>query len=527
MSSLGRRFGALAAAVAVVAAAPGCGGSSGPPPASGLARAVPPNAALYADAVVHPTGPLKASLEASLGKLLGTHDPGGYLVSKLDRALRADHLSFARDIEPWLGERAGVFLTSFGSNPNGAVLIQTTDRSAALATLGRAATAGGRKPHRSSYHGVRLASAGDTAYAAVGDLAVAGSRAGVEAAIDAWKRSSLADSGAYRTSVAAAPADRVLTVWANPSKVLGALAAAGTVSPAAVKGVRREAGAVLRAPIALWGDATSDYLALEASFAQAPGTSGGPSLIGDFPSDSWLAFGFHESAQAAGAGQRGTNGGTALGIPGSAELQRALRGAGIDTGNLARWLGDISGFVRGSSIYGLGGALVISSRDRAASARTLAELRSAFARDADVVTERLGPGGPGFSVTPPGAPVEIVFTQRDGKVIIGLGQASIADALSSQQGLAESPAFKSAAAALGGLEPSLYLDFQPVARLFEVPGVINDPRFEQIKPYLDRLDYLIAGAGSDRGRALVRIALGVRAAGSGSGTFAAARSAAP
>jgi hypothetical protein len=61
------------------------------------------------------------------------------------------------------------------------------------------------------------------------------------------------------------------------------------------------------------------------------------------------------------------------------------------------------------------------------------------------------------------------------------------------------------------------------ARLFELPGVIQDPRFEQIKPYLERLDYPIAGGGSSRGRGLLRLALGVRAAGSGSGAFAAIR----
>jgi len=166
---------------------------------------------------------------------------------------------------------------------------------------------------------------------------------------------------------------------------------------------------------------------------------------------------------------------------------------------------------------------VIKSRDRAASAKTLDQLEAAFERDVDVVTRPLGAGRTGFTVTPAGTPIQIVFVQRDGKVVIALGQNSVADALGAGGKLADSPAFKSAADSLGGLAPSFYIDFQPIARLLELPGVIQDPRFEQIKPYLERLDYLIAGGGSSGDRALLRIALGVRAAGSGSGSFAAAR----
>jgi hypothetical protein len=309
----------------------------------------------------------------------------------------------------------------------------------------------------------------------------------------------------------------------NPSRIIDALVADGEVTASEAGQVHDELGSVLGSPIAAWGDAARDYLALEASFARPSGASAGSSLIGGFPADSWLAFGVHETGGGAAAGLRSTKTGAALGVRGSAAIQRAFAAAGIDARNLGRWVGDVSGFLSGSSILDLGGALVIQSRDQSASAKTLDQLRAAFEADVDVETRPLGGGETGFTVTPAGAPLQIVFTQRDGKFVVALGRDSVGDALAAPDKLSDSAAFESATDSLAGLTPSFYLDFQPIASLFQLPGVIEDPRFEQIKPYLERLDYVIAGSGSSGGRGLLRIALGVRAAGSGSGSFAALR----
>ena len=327
MRSLRRALAAATAAAALAAAAAGCGSSSNPSASPGPATAVPPNAALYADAIVHPQGDIKSALESSLSKLLGTDDPGGFIVAKLDQTLRSDHLTYSRDVEPSLGERAGIYLRSFGSNPIGAVVLETTDPKAALATLRKAALRSGDEIHEETHRGVTVEVAADDTFAAVGDLAVSGPRAGVEAAIDASKGSSLADSPGYAKSLDAAPADRVLTVWVDPSRMLDALTSDGELSAVEAARLRAVGGAFLGSPIAAWGEAAKGYLALEASFARPPGSSGGPSLIESFPGDSWLAFGFHESTGGAGLGLRSTKAGAALGFPGSAELKRALGAA--------------------------------------------------------------------------------------------------------------------------------------------------------------------------------------------------------
>jgi hypothetical protein len=166
----------VAASVVLAGAVGGCGGGSGSPPTSPLASLVPPSAAVFLDAAVRPQGTLKSSLEASLSKLLGTEDPGGYLTAKLDHALRRSGLTYSRDIEPWLGERAGIFVQSFGPPTKAAALIETTDAGATLATLRKAALAASHRPHPGRYRGVDVEIAADGSYAAVGRVVAVGRR---------------------------------------------------------------------------------------------------------------------------------------------------------------------------------------------------------------------------------------------------------------------------------------------------------------------------------------------------------------
>ena len=517
-----RAIAALALAVTALSLG-ACGGDGGSAPsASDPATAVPANAPLFVQAAVRPRGDLEAALHSSLGKLLGTGDPGAKIVAGFDRTNRESHLTYERDLRPWLGERAAIFVRSFKADPVG--VAETTDPKTAIASFRKAAVADGHTPHAASYRGVRIEQAGGDSFATVGNLVALGPKSGVEAAIDATKGPSLADSEQYASSVSDVPADNVFTAWADPKRVIDALVRAGQLPSGAATRLRSQLGALATHPVVLWGDASPSYLAVEASAASSPAaaTQQSPSLLGGLPGDSWLAFAVHETAERAKHGL-GASSAASFGIP-SARLLRPLARLGLDPATLAKWVGDVSGFLRGESILGLGGALVAETRDPAASARTLARIEAALRRDRDVVVQPLGGGRTGFSMTPRGAPIQIVFTQRDGKVVVGLGQDSVRAALNPPRALSGSAAFKSAAGALGsGLSPELYVDFQPLASLFEIPGVITDPQFQQVKPYLERLDYLVAGAGESGGRALFRIALGVRRGGrSGSGQISGA-----
>src|SRR3954447_16144328 len=113
---------AAAAAVVVVALlASGAFSSAG----SGRdpAKAVPPSAAVYAYAELHPGGEAGASMRHVVGHVLGDgDDPGPMLRSLADAALGRVGLSYDRDIAPWVGSRLGVVVAPLRPPVEGGVV---------------------------------------------------------------------------------------------------------------------------------------------------------------------------------------------------------------------------------------------------------------------------------------------------------------------------------------------------------------------------------------------------------------------
>src|SRR4051794_38120626 len=105
----------LAVAVAVVVG--GCGSSSSSSGGSGTdpASLMPATTPLYLEMTVRPTGDLKDQMDALASKILRTDDPGAKITSLIDKAIQEQTPgeSYAKDIEPWLGEKAGMGLSDF------------------------------------------------------------------------------------------------------------------------------------------------------------------------------------------------------------------------------------------------------------------------------------------------------------------------------------------------------------------------------------------------------------------------------
>jgi uncharacterized protein DUF3352 len=529
-----RLLAALAALAAVLVLA-ACGSSdssstpaAGPDPAS----AVPADSVLYAEAAVRPQGAQSDAVEGVLSKLLGTSDAGGAVSAQVDKLLQSEHteLTYAHDIAPWLGSRAAIFFSKLasGNASDGAIVVATTDPQAASQTAAKAAAEAphSQPVHDASYHGVSYSTQGSGAFGVVGDFLVAGTEAGFRAVVDTVNGGKqLASSDAYASAVAPAPDDRLATVWVDPRAIVQAVVKDGSLSANGLNFAQLLQKAPLE-PVVGWADATPSSIGLELSTPAPRGASTGQSLVSGFPADSWLAFGAHGIGQGLAQGLASLNSLPAEAFGGrspAAALQRVKRLTGLDLPSFAKWLDDVSGFVAGSSIFTLGGAVVLGSHDQPASTATLAEIERILRRDVDLTVSPLGNGQSGFSVRPQGAPVEIVVQQRDGKVVAGLGPNSVDQALKPDSTLASNSAFKSAESVLGeGLAPSFYLDFAPIASFIQLQG--NNPQIEQARPYLDRLDYLIAGSGVDNGRLLSRLVLGVRdGSGSASDVTAAVR----
>src|SRR5688572_27185718 len=102
----------------------GDGGDGGDP-----ATIAPADAALYADAVVRPEGDQKERANAFLSKALDDDDPGARIERLIDRGFKdsGEDATFADDIEPWLGERAAVFVTGYEDDPPAVVAVSSDD----------------------------------------------------------------------------------------------------------------------------------------------------------------------------------------------------------------------------------------------------------------------------------------------------------------------------------------------------------------------------------------------------------------
>ena len=266
--------------------------------------------------------------------------------------------------------------------------------------------------------------------------------------------------------------------------------------------------AVLGEPAVATVSATSDELTLQASAAAGAAPAAAESLLlRDFPEDAWLAFAVPDVRQAYGRLLDQFQAG-----PGSIAPQLD-GGLGVELADqVTRWAGDLGGFVAGTSLFGLGGALVVETNDQDASARTLDQIRRALGREPGLSVEPLTDADEeGFSLRPAGFPISFQVVQRDDKVVAGLAD-SVEDVLSPSSTLGDSDAFNSATDALGDdFAPAAFVDFVPLLQLVEsFPQAQSDPDYRSAKRYLDHLDYFVLGGRRDQDRAELKMVLGLR-----------------
>jgi Protein of unknown function (DUF3352) len=351
---------ALAALAATLAGAlAGCGGSSTGTSAD-PASVAPASAPVYVGAVVRPGGSLQSDALAAARKLTGRREPYGRLLGVLQTP-GSPTLDYSRDVAPWLGPNAGLFLTSLGSSEalagllqqgltgggsggaewpfgpggagasagagaQGAIVLDTSDLAKARSFVASAASHASAYP--SSYRGVayELTSGGD-AFAVVDRFVVLGTAAGVRAVIDTTKGgASLQSDSTYANLQSLAPSGVLAHVYANPAALSPSGGpGAGTGATGGARASSQSPPALLQAlggerPLNVSLVPSASSIALDADVGGAPtGTAGGQGgsgglvaaaaagnrALGELPGESWLAAGVGNVGGAAGGGLRG------------------------------------------------------------------------------------------------------------------------------------------------------------------------------------------------------------------------------
>ncbi|MFN2612314.1 MAG: DUF3352 domain-containing protein [Solirubrobacterales bacterium] len=492
---------AALAAAAITASGCGSGGDEGPDP--GVAEIAPANASLYADAVLRPEGDQKAKLEDFLSAVLDTSDPGAKITDLIDQAFRKDgeDKTFADDVDPWLGDRGGVFTVGFQDNPPAVAAVEASDPDAGVRLL----ESESKSTTDKDYNGVayEIDENGD-AFGAIGDFVAQGDETAFKAAIDASKGDSLADSERFNKAIGDVPSDALASTYLDLHGLIEQTAVERNVP----KNIVDEIVSKLGIGDSLVASASAGDKSLGLDLGGLPeSTADAPSeLLAGLPSDAWLAVG---------AGNVGGRVNSLLktigeaGIPGVTGDTIALgieQQAGLDLrADITDWLGDAAVFVRGTDPSNLDGALVLESKDDAAAAQAMNDLRDAVQQQGRGSPKplELGSGGNGFTLEDPAFAQPLNFVQQNGKVVIGYGDAATQAALSPSKTLAKAPGFTAASGSIGGGGPQFYVSApEAVDLLAKDPNAKADPSFAKILPYLQRLAYITAG-GAEGGLKIV------------------------
>jgi hypothetical protein len=526
-SFLPRLVSALAVFAVVAIPIAGCGDSSSSSGSSGNAGAdpaafLPASAPVYVEAQVQPTGDLKANATTVAGKILRTADPGGKIVGLIDDGLKDDGASYAQDIAPWLGQRVGLAVTGLGAggkDPDVVAAFASKDDGAAQKFVDSRKGGSDRE-----YRGVkyRYKADDDLAAAVVDHAVVVGTERGFKSAIDARSGGTLASSATFKKARATMGTDGLGFIYADPGRLFDLAAGAASGKAPGVNAAQLKmfkgllTGSGLQS-VAAKLDVASNALRIDIAAIGIKAKTGGgdgPGAAAAVPAGSWLSVGVGDvgGTVTKAIGALGDSGATG-GLDPATLLQGLQSQLGIDVQkDLLSWMGDAALFVRGTSMDDLGGALVVKSKDPAASRKAIGTLRKLLA-SLNVKTVALSGAGSsdaeGFSVDVGGpAAGGIQVAAKDDKFVVAYGKDALADALGASSTLGDSEPFKTAAGLLDGAKPSLFLDTPQVVKLLSsLAG--DDKDFLKAKPTLDVFGPAAAGLSSEGDVTRLKVAVSV------------------
>jgi uncharacterized protein DUF3352 len=486
-----------AAALAISA----CGGSGGGVSDDDPASLAPADSPVYVQATVRPKGKLKSDVESLASTVSGLADPTGKLIELIDRSeadetfLNGGHPTFAKDIEPWLGARGGVFLEGFSGDPAYAYVQQTTDPGATQKFIDDSKQQGDSEH---TYEGVDYLVDGDdeTAAGVVSNFFVLGSEAGFKHAVGVSKGDdSLGDQSGFTDSLDGASSGSIADAYIDLEKAGEEIR---SQDPDNAKAVESSVGDLSGKTILASLVPSSDSLELDATtnLDQNFISTDLEKLIGGFPSDSLAAVGIPDLG---GQIERTIDQLEQAGVEGITRdaIDKQLSQAGLSLDDITSALGDLGIFAEGTNQASLQGAGVVTSGDSEAVQKLIKQLSSLVLLSGQSGASE-APIGTGFELRNPAeiGRQPLIVTTQNGKIAIGYGEQATEQSLSGGgPTLADDPTFKQAVSALGGTGVSGYVSLPKVFQLADSLGSLTDPDYQQARPYLERLSYLIFGSG--------------------------------
>jgi hypothetical protein len=509
----------LIAALAALFAA-GCGGGgddggSGTDPAA----AAPPKAPVFIEFTVRPEGETKQNLDALAKKIAGIDNLGDLIVTELESSASEDgeELDFDKEVEPWLGERGGLFLREYeGDDFEGyGAAVQTEDEDEAREFIDKQAEAGDEEVTDGSYEGVDFKVQEDETTVGVFDglLVFAEDEATFKSMVDASDGESLGAEANYTDAVADVPDESVADVYVDSGALIeesGDEMDSDTELFLDTLGIEpEEATAVAslvpgsnQVEIDLSTDLSGDH----------PPSGDASELLETLPATSVAAF---ASADFGKRFEEGIDEIDEEGIPGQVppnQLKKTLKQAGIDLDSITSSIGDVGGYLTGNSERSLGGAVVLETEDADQAKATVSNiglfLRSSGTPGITKVTE----GASGFSIRSPELGRQpVVVAAKGSRIAIGYGLApTLSSFQEANKTLADAPAYQDALDALGGTPVAMYVDGPAALKLAKALVPPGEEEFEAAEEYLRKIDYLALGSEASGDLATAKLIVGLK-----------------
>ncbi|HEX5375305.1 MAG TPA: DUF3352 domain-containing protein [Solirubrobacterales bacterium] len=509
--------------LAATAAVAGCGGDGGS--SSDAAGFAAPGSLVFVEAELRPTGEMKADVDEIAGTVAGADSLGDLIVSELESSAseEGEPVDFAKEVEPWLGEKAGVAfqeLDEDGDPSDPVIAVETTDATATQEFIDDQAAQSSDSFEDGSYEGIdfKVGGSDDNGVGVIDDfLVIAEGKKGFKAAVDAVGGDSLADEARFADAISAASDGSFADIYVDVGGLLEAsddeidpqareILESSGIDPSEATAV----ASVIPGSGQIQVDVSSDLGGEEAPSGDAS------ELIGSLPADSFAAVGATEFGDqlTEAIDELDKTGIPDQGVPPN-QLKNTLKEAGVDLDEIAESLEDAAVFARGSSESSLAGALVLTS-DSGEAAKAVANLGDLL-RDVGTpgVTAVSSNGASGFSVRSSElGDKPLVVVSKGHRVAIGYSLAPALDGLDAESGstLSGQASYEAAVSALGGTPISAFADGPGALRLAESMIKPSDDDFEdfqEAKPYLRHVEYVGMGSGSDGDLATAKLIVGL------------------
>ncbi len=515
-----RPFFAALAAAALIAIPAGCGGDSS---GSKVAELAPAGTPVFVEGALRPSGELKSNADAVAMRVAGIDNLGDYVVEKLESSARDDGepFDYAKEVEPWLGERAGVFFENLeGSDlTDYAAIVETTDGAAARSFVDARAKASKEAHKTGAYKGNEYTT--DTqdytpVVGVVGDfLVIAEDVDAFESAVDASQGDSLVDEDTFSNAISAASDGSLADVYVDVGKLIEQ--GGGQIDPTARQALRNagidpsEATAV--ASVVPGAEQVAVEFSSDLAGQEAP-TGDASSLLGELPGDSFAGVavsGFGKQLQ------EGLDSLDQAGIPDTVppgQLKKGLKQLGVDLEGIAGSLREAAVFASGNNKNSLGGALVLSTEGSAAT-ESVANIGLLLRKVHVAGVTALNGKYSGFSVRSDElGDKPLVVAAKQGRVAIGYGLAPTLNGLVSEAGkaktLSEDPAYEDAVAALGDTPIGGFADGPAALSLADALIPASDEGFEEAKKYLKSIRFLALGSATQGELATAKLIVGLK-----------------